>query len=92
MHLSEAFGQRCNSESTQVHIPVYRLNCLFFPEIIDGAVSLNILTQCFSHDFLLMQDSLFLWNLWIEWCIENNPDEVESVFEVSYLHLSIVAQ
>ena len=39
-----------------------------------------------------MQDSLFLWNLWIEWCIENNPDEVESVFEVSYLHLSIVAQ
>lgn len=29
------------------------------------------------------KDSLFLWNLWIEWCIENNPDEVESVFELS---------
>ena len=82
MHLSEAFGQRCNSESTQVHIPVYRLNCLFFPEIIDGAVSLNILTQCFFTVFSWCRIRYFFgisglsgvlkiirmrWNLSLKW-------------------------
>ncbi|KAJ7340514.1 U3 snoRNP protein [Desmophyllum pertusum] len=29
------------------------------------------------------KDSLPLWNLWIEWCITSNPDEVQAVFDLS---------
>lgn len=29
------------------------------------------------------KESLPLWNLWLDWCIERNPDEVRAVFEAS---------
>ena len=33
--------------------------------------------------FILAQESLPLWNQWIDWCIEKSPDQVKAVFEVS---------
>ena len=35
--------------------------------------------------FILAQESLPLWNQWIDWCIEKSPDQVKAVFEVSAL-------
>lgn len=29
------------------------------------------------------KESLPLWNLWMEWCIERNPDKVKDVFELA---------
>ena len=37
----------------------------------------------FLISLLVLQDSLSLWTQWIDWCIANNPGQIEDVFEVS---------
>lgn len=55
-----------------------RLKVLNKGKIKDIQKEFSTAVQCISS-----KDSIHLWNLWIEWCIKNNPDEVESVFELS---------